>query len=534
MPNLRKRKIDYAKNRKTYGSSKVKSGKIQKYSSCSEFESDNETSTNKINQKKQIIESKSLMKKHLITRTSSTDKSVIGQNNLKAGEGTEQLKGNGDKSSNSVDSNESPLMIDDNLDDDLTGLQKYMNESLNNDNSSLSNSKSNIPDIKSNSEDISPEKNNVKPKINKKKFKVVCVKSKYRNAVKLMKIEIHESDSDVEETQDVKKANLNKDITKGDINKELKTVSSNSESDCQEKRSTKISDFKKSLTQETIKTDNHDKKKLKITNPIVKNKKNKSVYKEKHLRTCRKITSSLSESNHEAENVSSDDMAEEEDLNEMSQNCSYSKYKPTEEERLKLANMLVVARYPILSQHKIESTAGTRTMSDNEREEFEEYIPLKHGKFSHEEDKKIKRNWKIFCQDNDWDSKNPRPFLFMKHKSKIFYLNQYNRRKFIQCLAHGLPDRCLYSVFQRFKILFEPHKTCRYESDEDRTIMEYVEDYEKKKAENKKNDINEQDRKFAELAIMLRRTRASVWRRYRVLRKKAILERKGDFCHSSK
>lgn len=50
----------------------------------------------------------------------------------------------------------------------------------------------------------------------------------------------------------------------------------------------------------------------------------------------------------------------------------------------------------------------------------------------------------------------------------------------------------------------------RYESNEDKIILEYIEKY--------KPDV--MDRKFADLASILNRTRASVWRRYRILQKK--------------
>jgi len=50
----------------------------------------------------------------------------------------------------------------------------------------------------------------------------------------------------------------------------------------------------------------------------------------------------------------------------------------------------------------------------------------------------------------------------MKHKSKEFFLSLRNRQAFVQFLAYKLWNRCLYSVYGRFKLLFSPHKTCRY------------------------------------------------------------------------
>lgn len=62
--------------------------------------------------------------------------------------------------------------------------------------------------------------------------------------------------------------------------------------------------------------------------------------------------------------------------------------------------MTVNVGYTVLRQHKVESTAGTRTMNEREREDFETITgcPIKRGKFDSSEDKILKKNWKLFCQ----------------------------------------------------------------------------------------------------------------------------------------
>jgi hypothetical protein len=50
----------------------------------------------------------------------------------------------------------------------------------------------------------------------------------------------------------------------------------------------------------------------------------------------------------------------------------------------------------------------------------------------------------------------------MKLRNKIFFLNLRNRKKFVQFIANGLFDRSLYSVYNRFKVMYDPHKVCRY------------------------------------------------------------------------
>ncbi|XP_014210473.1 uncharacterized protein LOC106640827 [Copidosoma floridanum] len=142
---------------------------------------------------------------------------------------------------------------------------------------------------------------------------------------------------------------------------------------------------------------------------------------------------------------------------------------------------------------------------------FETHVPLKIGAFSSEEDRILKKNWKAFCKLHNWDKKNPKPFLYMRPHNKFLLRCRKNRLRFVQFLADGLHDRSLYSVYHRFRILYEPHKTSRYAQEEDNVILNFI----------KNHDTNESsDRKFADLAIMLKRTRASVWRRYRVLKKK--------------
>ena len=63
-------------------------------------------------------------------------------------------------------------------------------------------------------------------------------------------------------------------------------------------------------------------------------------------------------------------------------------------------------------------------------------------------------------QTHDWDKKNVRPFMYMRHKNvNIKFLDE--RKKFVQFLARGLPKRMLYSVYHRFKNLYEDHLQCR-------------------------------------------------------------------------
>ncbi|XP_014230326.1 uncharacterized protein LOC106654811 [Trichogramma pretiosum] len=195
-------------------------------------------------------------------------------------------------------------------------------------------------------------------------------------------------------------------------------------------------------------------------------------------------------------------------------------YKPTEEERLKLASLEIRLRHQPLPQHCVEKTAGTRTLKPFEKEQFEQYVKIRNGPWSEDEDLEIKRNWRDFCTDHDWDPKNPKPFLQMKYKNKEFYMSLRNRKMFMRFLANGLDDRTLYSVFQRFKVLYDKHKISKYSEFEDQTILDYMKDY--------KVEPEGRNRVFADLAIILKRTRASVWRRYRALCKASENEQQAN------
>ncbi|XP_008210920.1 uncharacterized protein DDB_G0283697 isoform X2 [Nasonia vitripennis] len=218
-------------------------------------------------------------------------------------------------------------------------------------------------------------------------------------------------------------------------------------------------------------------------------------------------------------NIKEIDLEEEEDKEEIGK--SYAdriSYWPTNQELKKLKSIHIKLQHDAPPQHNIEKSSGTRILSKEEKQEFEKYTKLKKGAFSKYEDQILKRNWRNFCKLYDWDINNPKPFLHMKYKNKEFFLcRRQDRMKFVQFLANGLLDRSLYSVYQRFRVIFEPHKVMRYKPEEDRVILDFM--YKNQIKENE-TFVTSRDRRFADLALILKRTRASVWRRYQVLQKK--------------
>lgn len=65
-------------------------------------------------------------------------------------------------------------------------------------------------------------------------------------------------------------------------------------------------------------------------------------------------------------------------------------------------------------------------------------------------------------QAHDWNPKCVKPFIHMKHANRFYIKRMKERQKFTQFLANNLPWRTLYSVFHRFKHLYENHeKICQ-------------------------------------------------------------------------
>ncbi|CAK9821635.1 hypothetical protein ANTRET_LOCUS331 [Anthophora retusa] len=189
------------------------------------------------------------------------------------------------------------------------------------------------------------------------------------------------------------------------------------------------------------------------------------------------------------------------------------KLPPEKAQHLKCLN--VKLRNPVLPQHNIESCAGSHTLTPEEIKRFEEITPIKRGYFTPAEDEIIVENWHAFCKLHDWNPKNFEPFLFLKDDRTTFIHSKRERRKFVQFLADGLPNRTLYSVYHRFRNIYTDHVQRRFLPEEDRMILDHLEH----------NVHLNESRKYADLAIILKRTRAAIWRRYRLLKKKREIKK---------
>ncbi|XP_043277490.1 uncharacterized protein [Venturia canescens] len=184
-----------------------------------------------------------------------------------------------------------------------------------------------------------------------------------------------------------------------------------------------------------------------------------------------------------------------------------------------LKNLVIKLRHDVLPQHNIGKKATSKHLTLEERKQFLQFAPLNKDNYTSLEDQKIKANWKAFCENHDWDPANYEPFLSFKHADELVMCLE-ERRKFAQYLADGLPNRPLYSVYNRFRRLFlKPcHDGFRYTSDEDTKILAYM----------LHSSSENSDKKCFNLSKVLGRKRQSIYSRYKKLEEKCFSPKNKD------
>ncbi|KAK2577399.1 hypothetical protein KPH14_003512 [Odynerus spinipes] len=185
----------------------------------------------------------------------------------------------------------------------------------------------------------------------------------------------------------------------------------------------------------------------------------------------------------------------------------------------KLRTLQVQLLHEVPPQHKVEKRSGTHAPTREEIERFTDIVPIKKGSFSPEEDEIIVHNWKKFCKLHKWNKHKYRAFLYLRDsEGKKYTCKKKQTKMFVQFLANGLPNRTLYSVYHRFRILYSSYVQRRYTDEEDTMILNHIDH----------NPYLDEKRKFVDLAKVLNRTRASVWRHYRLLKKKQKVKEENE------
>ncbi|XP_015117318.1 uncharacterized protein LOC107041330 [Diachasma alloeum] len=188
--------------------------------------------------------------------------------------------------------------------------------------------------------------------------------------------------------------------------------------------------------------------------------------------------------------------------------------EPTEEPLpaaviLKLRKITVKLEHPVPPQHEIEQGTIRRGPNPEERLQFQKYCTLKEGRFSPEENKILKNNWKRFCEVHDLDIPQTH-FFKCKYQGRMYIESVEERRNFIKFLARGLPWRTLRAVYVRFKMMFgfrRQAKSKRYTEQDDEKIVRYME-------------CKPPLRKSQVLSRLLGRPYASIYQRYLQLRRR--------------
>ncbi|XP_026830404.1 uncharacterized protein LOC105283527 [Ooceraea biroi] len=254
---------------------------------------------------------------------------------------------------------------------------------------------------------------------------------------------------------------------------------------------------------------NHEEKDINMTES-----KAKSPPKEK---VQRRRSARLASKQNETNNVSNLFMKQECHLEKEDSLEELEDIKQEEEEELspsikkKLQELHITLIHEVPRQHQLELT-GAHAPSRQIRNLFQEYGPLRKGPYSPAEDKIIKKNWEMFCELHKWDPKNVELFFYWRYNRMYYIKNVSERQKFVQFLANGLPWRTLYSVHNRFKILYQNKITnVRYTSKEDKKILTYI----------KNKRFHKRPVKYIELAQLLGRTVRSVRKRHQKLKSKA-------------
>ncbi|XP_044268668.1 uncharacterized protein DDB_G0283697-like [Tribolium madens] len=176
------------------------------------------------------------------------------------------------------------------------------------------------------------------------------------------------------------------------------------------------------------------------------------------------------------------------------------------EERQRLKNFNVLLPWPAHPLHCIE-TRVAKGPSDKQWKEINALkIKIKRGIFNKSEDEIIRRNWEEFCKLHDMPL-NPKYFLRCKTSEGKVLMPIKEKVRFVQFLAHDLPNRLLHTVYMRFQRIFFPKelKTGRFTPEEDNIILQYLK-------------TSRSQTPYADLAKILNRDNFSIEKRHRKLK----------------
>ncbi|KAF5286721.1 hypothetical protein FQR65_LT12454 [Abscondita terminalis] len=195
------------------------------------------------------------------------------------------------------------------------------------------------------------------------------------------------------------------------------------------------------------------------------------------------------------------------DYMEMMEIVDYSSRRISDEHKEMLRNLIVTNPWPIPPSHLIETRMSTHPSKSQQMKFNEQGFNMITDHYTSAEDNIITDNWNQFCKLHGIPN-DPEPFLAFEAsrdtKAEGSVLPKLQRINFVRFLGHNLPNRCLFSIYKRFKKLFSTRRKGRFTSQEDNAILNFV-----------KNSTD--PKKFSQLAVILHRDRHAIMLRYKVL-----------------
>ncbi|XP_044745944.1 uncharacterized protein LOC123307623 [Coccinella septempunctata] len=170
----------------------------------------------------------------------------------------------------------------------------------------------------------------------------------------------------------------------------------------------------------------------------------------------------------------------------------------------KLKTIKFEVPWPLPTIHKIARHVSVSPTAEQRKQLEGAGIKLKLGKYTKEEDAKIKKNWQLFCQYHGWDVDNYIPFLLGSQQSRYGYIPTKKFKKFVQFISHNFEDRLMYNIYIRFKRIFGQKERRNFTPEDDEIILEYL-------------NTSKATKPFADLANLLKRPRIAVLKRYQKL-----------------
>jgi len=180
----------------------------------------------------------------------------------------------------------------------------------------------------------------------------------------------------------------------------------------------------------------------------------------------------------------------------------YEKLKSNkfEIQRTLLKSLEIIVNFPVPKLHEICNRASKPTPQQRIRL-AQENLTIKIGKFTKVEDDQIKENWETFLKLYNFED-SPEIFISLNKQ----YISNEQKQNFLFFLAQNLPERTPYGVYLRFKNLMIQRNKGRFTEEEDKYILEKME------------ESGRQRNYMVEIAQHLQRTFSSVEKRIQKLK----------------